>query len=130
VVTLVGEACGAGDSDSRTYGSFSSFRNEDFAENSFIEDFHGHRRFIGLDFCDFIADFNGVTLLFEPAKDRSLSHGVRELGHFEFRSHRWSVVRLVVKVGDERRASIAVLSERVQNPKTRIQPRFRKNEAN
>ena len=50
-------------------------------------DFHLHRRLVGLDLGDHLAGLDLVALLLEPLDDRALGHGVGELGHGDFDGH-------------------------------------------
>ena len=55
--------------------------------NAIIEGFHFHGRFVGFDFGEDVADFDGVADLFVPFDEGALGHGVREFWHFDIHRH-------------------------------------------
>src|SRR5690606_5566558 len=61
---------------------------EDLAERAFVDRFHFHRRFVGLDLGDNVARFHGVAFAFDPLRKIALLHRRRERGHQYFYRHR------------------------------------------
>jgi hypothetical protein len=66
--------------------------DQDFSDDSIIESFHFHGRFVGFDFGEDVTDFDGIADLFVPFDEGALGHGIREFWHFDVHRHgvdRW-----------------------------------------
>ena len=58
-----------------------AFFDVEFGQFAFVERLHFHRRLVGLDFGQDVADFDVVTGFFAPFDEGALEHGVAQFGH-------------------------------------------------
>ena len=83
-----------------------AFGHQDFPERAFVDRFHFHGGFVGLDFGNDIAGFDAVAFLLEPLGEIALLHRRRERGHQNLSRHGGS---LEVHLG----ASLGIHARRV-----------------
>jgi len=84
----IGVLAGFGEYDDQCAdGGFAALGDDDFGDGAGVKGFEFLGGLVGLDLGDHVAGFDGVSLLFEPARERAVGHGVRELGHGDFDGH-------------------------------------------